>query len=478
MRLENYLIKEQMDNYYKTDGEDKARRVVMFTSKLGNNQYTNTIKNFIDILKEQDIEYYVAYTDDSYLSKSEDGKLRVFNIDDDKGFEIEPKNTLIINRASVAYQTSSLDIISQLEKNHFFCINSRECLEMCSDKFRTFVKLSDLGIETPKTVMVRNEESIEHALQSVGGKFPVILKTITGTQGKGVFIAESWKNLLSVLQTIWSLNPEIEIIMQEFIESDGDYRVHILNDEVIAIMKRIAGEKEFRANFHLGGSVEKVDEIDPKIRDLAIKAAKATGAIWAGVDVIVNKNTGEAFILEVNSSPGTEGIEKATGVNVSKLVMDFALNKNNWRVWTFTCGYIENIWIDDVGYVKAKFDTGNGSLCSIHADDYKINGDEITWIYKGKKFKKKLVSMKKVKVGGLKTEYEERPVINLTVTFNGETFRDVPFALTHRIDRKTKNKSEVLINRKFMTIAGLNIDPTGMYLLSLKNPEENDKENA
>lgn len=326
--------------------------------------------------------------------------------------------------------------------------------------------------------MVRNEESIEHSHQAVGGKFPVILKTITGTQGKGVFIAESWKNLLSVLQTIWSLNPNTEIIMQEFIESDGDYRVHVLNDEVIAIMKRIASKKEFRANFHLGGSVEKVDEIDPEIRDLAIKAAKAVGAVWAGVDIIVNKKTNEAFVLEVNSSPGTEGIEKATNINVSQLVMNFALNKNNWRICTFTCGYIENIWIDDIGYVKAKFDTGNGSVCSIHADEYKITNGNIIWKHKGKTFKNKLIEMKKVKLGGLKNDYEERPVINLTVTFNGETFKNIPFALTNRINNNKKHKSEVLINRKFMTIAGLNIDPSGMYLLSLKNPEENDKDNA
>lgn len=130
MRLETFLLKEQLENYYKTDGEDYARRVVMFTSKLGNDQHTNTIQNFIEILKGQKIDYYIAYTDDSYLVKK-DGKLKVFNVDDDEGFEIEPKNTLIINRASVAYQTSSLDIISQLEKNHFFCINNRECLEMC-----------------------------------------------------------------------------------------------------------------------------------------------------------------------------------------------------------------------------------------------------------------------------------------------------------------------------------------------------------
>lgn len=475
MRLDTFLLKEQLENYYTLDGNDYAKRVVMFTSKLGKDQHTNTIQNFIDILKGQKIDYYVAYTDDSYLVK-DDGKLKIYNVDDKDGFEINSKDTLIINRASVAYQTSSLDIISQLEKNHFYCINNRECLEVCGDKFRTYVKLSDLNISTPKTSMVRNEESIKHAHEYVGGKFPVILKTITGTQGKGVFIAESWKNLLSVLQTVWSLNSETEIIMQEFIESDGDYRIHVLNDDVIAVMKRKAGKDEFRANYHLGGSVEGIDDISDEIKSLAIKAAKAVGAVWAGVDIIVNRKTNEAYVLEVNSSPGTEGIEKATNINVSQLVMNYAIEKKNWRITTFTCGYIENIWVNDIGYVKAKFDTGNGSVSSIHADEYKLNDKKVIWTHKGKKLEHDLIEIKKVKIGGLKTEYEERPVIKLTVVFNGETFENIPFALTNRINNSKKHKSEVLINRKFMTLAGLNIDPSGMYLLSLKEP--NDKEYA
>lgn len=480
MRLETFILKEELENYYISDGNDTAKKAVLFTSRLGNSKHTNTVESFVKLFKEKGVESYIAYTEDSYLIKGKDEKLKIFNIDDKEGFSIDPIDTLIINRASVAHQTSSLDIISQLEKNHFFCVNTRECLETCSDKFRTYVKLIDLGIYTPRTSMVRNEQSIERAHNSVGNKFPVILKTVTGTQGKGVFIAESKKSLLSVLQTIWSLSEDTEIIIQEFIESDGDYRVHVLNDKIIASMKRIPGKEEFRANYHLGGSVKGLSDLDDQIKDLAIKAAKAVGAVWSGVDIIIDKNTGKSYVLEVNSSPGTEGITKATKIDVCSIVVDFLYNKKNWKISTFTCGFIENIWIDGIGFVKAKFDTGNGSLCSIHADEYKIDekNKKIKWRFKDKIIESDFYGMKKVIKGGLKIQYEERPVIKLDVTFNGETFKNFTFALTNRLSNSKNNKSEVLINRHFMIIAGLNVNPGGKYLLSLKEPEEKVKDNA
>lgn len=240
-------------------GHDKCEKAVFFASKVNKNSQTNTLEGFLEYFKKNNIECYVAYTEDAYITrdKKDDNLLRIFNIDDKEGFLIDSKNTIIINRASTASFKATLDLISQLEKNHFYCCNSRETIEICDDKFRTYVKLSELNLSTPKTIMVRNVEGIEHALKFIGNKFPVILKTIQGTQGNGVFIAESEKNLKSVLQTIWHLNPKIEIIMQEFIESDGDLRIHVLNDEIIACMQRISAKGEFRANYHLGRKCKK-----------------------------------------------------------------------------------------------------------------------------------------------------------------------------------------------------------------------------
>lgn len=484
MRLEEFLLNESINNFYLTDGNDRCEKAVIFTSGKNKDNATNTVKSFTKIFDKMGIEYYIAFAEDAYITRDKKGDniLRIFNVDDNEGFVINSKNTLIINRAAVAYQRSSLDLVSQLEKNHFFCVNSRSCLEICGDKFRTGTKLMELGISTPRTLMVRSEEGLEHAFKSVGGKFPVVLKTITGTQGKGVFISESWKNMKSTLQTIWQLNPETEILVQEYIKSSGDLRIHVLNDEIIAAMKRIHGKEEFRANYHLGGDIEKIkiEELNPEIKDLSIKAAKAVGGIWTGVDVIISEKTGKPYVLEVNTSPGTEGIEKASGINVTKIVANYITNKANWRMPTTTCGYIENIWVDGIGFMTAKFDTGNGALCAMHADEYEIKGDKIFWKCRGKKFKNDLVDMKKIKIGGLKSfSYEERPVITMTVKFNGETFENIQFCLTNRMENTKKHKSELLINRKFMRLAGLNVDPNTEYLLSLKNPEEkNSKMNA
>lgn len=474
------FLNEELENFYLTNGNEKAKRAVVFTARAAGKEHTNTVQQFEKYFKKHDIKFYVAYNEDAYIVKGKDDILRVYNVEDNKGFEIYSKDTLILNRASVAKQTSMMDLITKLEKSHFFCCNSRECIEICGDKFRTGLRLMDLGLPTPKTSSVRSEKNLERAHKEVGGKFPVVLKTIYGTKGKGVFIAESWKNMLSVLQTIWHLNPETEIIIQEFIKSDGDMRIHVLGDKVIAAMRRIHGAKEFRANYSLGGSIENIDldTLEPEVIDLAIKASKAVGGVWTGVDIITSQKDGTSYILEVNSSPGTEGIEEATKIPVTKICLDFLVQKKNWKIPTVTCGFIENIWIDDIGFVKAKFDTGNGSLCSIHADSYEIKDDQVIWKHNNKTYKNKLVEIKTVKVGGLKSYSEDRPVVKLNITFNGETFENYPFCLTNRINNNKQNKSAVLINREFMRIAGLNIDPNKTYLLSLKNPEIESKENA
>jgi hypothetical protein len=294
----------------------------------------------------------------------------------------------------------------------------------------------------------------------MGRRFPVILKTLTGSKGVGVFVADSWEGLKSTLQAIWKINHSVEIIMQRFLEADYDLRVHVLGDKVIAAMKRKKIKGDFRSNYSLGGKVEKVELQDDEI-ELAIAASKAVGATWCGVDIMRNKKDKKLFVLEVNSSPGTEGIEKATGKSVVTKVVNYLLDKRNWSRRPIECGYLETMELEGIGPVEAKLDTGNGSFCVIHAEEYEVDGNKVTWLFNGKEITSELESERTIKVGGLKTGTVDRPVIWLDVKFRGETYR-MRFALNYRGDRKTY----LLMNRNFIRKANLIINPRRKHVFT------------
>lgn len=483
MRFRSFVNESTMKNFFFDidDPEDmgKAKTIVVFTSRATENSKTKTIENVLKFGEKNNITIKIAYVEDSYIYINEEKQIFISNVDDEKPTLIHPKNTLIICRASVANTTASLDVITQLEKLRFFCLNSRYCIETCADKFRTSMRLVEQGIPTPKTAIVRTVEGIEHAHQQIGGKFPVVVKTIFGTKGKGVFIVESEKSLKSSLQTLWSEAPHAELILQEFIKNNGsDYRVHVLNDSVIAVMQRISGDKkkEFRTNYSLGGMTKGIplDKFPDELKDLAIKSSKATKGIWTGVDIMLSEKDNKPYVLEVNSSPGTEGIEEATNIPVTKIVLNYVIQKKNWRLSTVNVGYIESMYVDGIGFCTAKFDTGNGSMNAIHADEYKIKDGKVYWSSKGKELESDLVEIKKIVIGGLKTSYEERPVVKLDVKFNGDVFKNVLFCLTNRLFNSKKVKSDILICRSFMKLAGLSVDPSSTYLVSLKDQKTND----
>lgn len=481
MRLVNFLQEQAVRNFYYDDEDPKisgtAKKAVILTKGL---EVTKTPKKIMEWCEKHNIECKLAKANECYLTIKDD-KIFISNAADENPLKISPKTTLIINRVTSEDQKSApLDVITQFEKNKFFCVNTRDCIETCSDKFRTTMRLVEQGLNTPRSCMIRSVNDIEHAHKQVGNKWPVIVKTIYGSKGHGVFIAESDKNLKSALQTIWSANPNVEMLMQEFVKNGGwDYRIHVLADKVIACMKRISGnsKKEFRNNYSLGGSVEnvKIKDLPDEVIDLAVKSAKAVKATWCGVDIIQNQDTKEYTVLEVNSSPGTDGIEKATKIPVTGIVMEYITKKENWVPATTTCGYIENIWIEDskgpIGYYKAKFDTGNGVLCAIHADSVKIKDKKVEWKLHGKTYTSDLITTKKVIRGGLNKDgdrfVEERPVIKLTIKFNGDTYKNILFTIMNRLE---KMGTEILINRSFMKLAALNVDPSAKYLLSLEKP--------
>lgn len=448
---------------YMVEAVETDVRVVIITSRKKNGGYFKTSGKLKEKCEAMGFKTYVAFAEECFLDVDEDKKLRIHNSDDKKGFRIHRNNTVAIIRNSVTKGQASLDFISQLERYNIFCVNSRQCIEECYDKYRTYLKMSDAKISTPKTSLISSEFGIEAGFKKVGGKFPCVIKTLTGEQGVGVFIVDSVEGMKSTLQTLWKLKEGTEVIIQEFLEADFDMRIHILGGKFIAGMKRFKIKKDFRSNYSLGGKVAPLTITDD-IEQLAILASKCVGATWAGVDILKTKE-GKLYVLEINASPGTEGIEKSSGVKVTEKVIKFITNKDNWLKTPTECGYIETVNIESMGDMKAKMDTGNGSYCVIHSDKWEIKGKYVTWTNNGNTYEHKLDGMKRVRTMG---KMEERPSILLNVTFNGDTYKDVKFTISNREQMSTP----ILLNRTFIRQANLVINPAKKYALSLTAKEK------
>ena len=334
MRLKGYI----------TEADEKVKLLVFTTkNETGSEDLYKTAKRLKETCEKKKLEHYILYAEKGFINKNENS-ITVHNTDDNKGFPIHRNNTVVIVRGTFDGMASSLDFLSRIEAQGIFCVNTRETIEICSDKYRTILALEDNGVKCPRTSIVTNEEGLEHAFKTIGGKFPCILKTITGSKGIGVFFADSWMGMKSTLQAMWKINEELQILMQEYIEADFDMRIHVLDGEVIAAMKRFKIKNDFRSNYSLGGKIEEM-KVNDKLREVAIKAAKAVGGVWVGVDVM-DAGKEDYRVIEVNSSPGTEGIEKATHKNIVGTVVDYITDKSHWiNVKKTECGFIEKVKI-------------------------------------------------------------------------------------------------------------------------------------
>ena len=210
-------------------------------------------------------------------------------------------------------------VVRQFEMMQVFTANSSQAISRSRDKLRCLQLLSRLGIGMPVTGFAHSTKDVQGLMAVVGGA-PLVVKLLEGTQGIGVVLAETRKAAESVIEAFRGMNANI--LVQEFIkESSGsDIRCFIVNDRVVASMRRIGQEGEFRSNLHRGGHAEKV-KLTPEERSTAVRAAKAMGLKVAGVDLL-RSNHGP-LVLEVNSSPGLEGIEKFTGVDVASKIITY-----------------------------------------------------------------------------------------------------------------------------------------------------------
>lgn len=234
---------------------------------------------------------------------------------------------VVIPRLGASITNYGLAVVSQFEMMGTSVINPVSGIIRTRDKLRCIQHLSRYDIDIPRTVVIRKPTGLASAVEVVGG-FPVILKLLSGTQGVGVMIAENMRTLESTLDTLWSLGQDI--LLQECVrESVGrDVRVIVIGGRVIAAMRRQARIGEFRANIHRGGIATPLKTTNEYER-VAKQAAKIVGLDCAGVDLLESDEGPK--VIEVNSSPGLEGIESATGVNVAREILGYAVELGRQR---------------------------------------------------------------------------------------------------------------------------------------------------
>ena len=422
--------------------------------------------------KKRNIPCYIINTSEAWVSKNdlEKGTLLVSNIDgEDTEVDFELSKTICFVRAGVLEDETGLALLSTFENAGAFMINTRNGMLTCDNKMSAYISFERDNIPTPRTALISNEKGLLHAHEKLGGKYPVIMKTLTGTQGIGVSVVESEKSMISVAQSLWKFGAAL--LLQEFLKFDFDVRTLVIDGRILASTKRISAKKDFRSNRHREATTEPYKLSDDE-RTVVLQAARSVGAYMVGVDhAIVNK---QLYVLECNGSPGIGSefalyntakredtyIGKTTPENVVKELFDY-LSQDVHRKYSFTreAGFHERIVIDGYGPVRAKFDTGNGTTASMfHVDKIDVSGKTVKWEKDGKKFTSKLEGESQAT---RMNDIDERPIVFVDITFNNKLYTDVPIGLTIKDSRST-----FLINRDLLTRFKVNVNPNRKFILS------------
>lgn len=274
------------------------------------------LNKFINVAEELGIELKVITPSQVDVLVDRDDRKSV--LVDEKEM---PLPDFVIPRLGSATNYYALAVIRHLERLGVYSVNSSESIETTKDKLYSMQILAAANLPTPKTLLAKFPVSPKLIKDKIG--FPIIIKTLVGSLGSGVYLAEDVNKFNDVVDIIAEVNSNASIICQEFIKENigVDLRVLVIGGRVIRCMKRIAKEGDFKANFSRGGTVEPY-EINEDIERIALASTKALGLDVSGVDLLIDKDGYK--ICEVNSSPGFTGMEQAyEGLNVAEEIYNF-----------------------------------------------------------------------------------------------------------------------------------------------------------
>ena len=440
---------------------------------LGLSDEEGTFADLIQkVAKKRGMKHTLVDITQAYITSSdiEIGEVRLRNIDgEDKDMTINMHKSIVFVRAGAIQSLTAQALVSSLQTIGFFLVNDLEAMLLCDNKMASSLALERNNIPIPRTAIVNNVKSIETAHEKIGGKFPVIIKTLRGTQGVGVSKVNDMSSLISVCQSLWKF--EADLLIQEFFDIKSDIRTLVVNGEIIGAAERTKKDsKEFRNNVHLGADTTPYVLTDLE-RKVIIEAARTSGAVYCGVDHCkVGKNI---YVLEVNGSPGIrshfmgydeegEPTKKiADEVVLGKVIDRLSLEENRRPMMRKEVGYIESIELDGMpnNLIRAKFDTGNSaSATMLHVDELEVDGDTAKWKKNGLKFESDIVDISTPKRG--KKDFDTRPVVEHGITFNNRKYI-IEIGLTLK-----DTASEMLVNRKTMTKLRVSVHPNRKFVVS------------
>ena len=245
------------------------------------------------------------------------------------GGESLGKVDAVIPRIGASNTFYGTAVVKQFEMMNCYCVNTSDAIANSRDKLRSLQILAEAGINMPITGFASHTKDIEGVIESVDS-IPLIMKLLQGTQGQGIVLAETRKAAESVMSAFRQL--DADIMVQEFIKESGgtDIRAFVVGEQVVASMKRTAPEGEFRSNVHRGGTMENIELTSEEV-EMAVNASRILGLSIAGVDLM--RSDRGPLILEVNSSPGLQGIETCSTIDVAGKIITFIQQR------------IENMWV-------------------------------------------------------------------------------------------------------------------------------------
>ena len=480
---ENMIIENEDD-----DNEYFFKNIIFFTNDK--DEKTNkTLKNLKEAIKGTNIELF-PFIGEEIDYKALDSKIK-FN-DNTAKYTVDKQSnvdTIIITRLGAQDSDECIELIKELQDWGFFVINPIQAAQKASNKYTSAVLLEKYNIPQPRFTLLSNndvnkgEESLKAKLkliyddigedESADKKKEYVIKILNGHGGTGVFMVNG-KTILAILQTIFAIDPERELLLQKKEEADGgDIRVHVLSmrteQKILAAMKRIKIGGDFRSNVSLGASAETV-ELTPEQEEIALNVAKISGMPWCAVDIMPlkkdsNPEIGDNVVLEYNSSPGTDGISEVIGENFMKILLDEINDINQLVLAPKSIGYLEDVTFifddsDNEVTFEAKFDTGNGAKAStIGCEKLIVEDNDILATINGKEYKFKKEGNSNAIVGQV-TE-ERITVLVPSIKIGSRKLLNVEFAL---VDNR-KKQQKILINRDIMSKMGYLINPAKKHIL-------------
>ena len=463
---------------------------ILFFTNDRDPKKNKTLENLYEAVEGKDVEVFpfvaeeVTYKATDKSISINDTKLK-YKIDKQSNID-----TIVITRLGVQDSEECIELIKELQDWGLFIMNPVQAAKKASNKYQTAVLLERYKLPQPKFALIGKDdvadgmETLKKKIKKIypdydpenkeDEKLELVIKLLNGHGGTGVFMTNC-KGCLAILQAIFAVDEEIELLMQKKQEIDGgDLRIHVLTMRteqfILAAMKRKKIGKDFRSNVSLGATAEKV-ELTEEQKEIALKVAKVSGLPWVGVDIAPlvkdsDPEIGDNIVLEYNASAGTDGISEVIGENFMEILLDNINDINQLVLAPKSVGYIEDVTFffenpdEDGVKIEAKLDTGNGAKAStIGCESINEDGDYVLAKIQGKEYKFKKHGQSNAIVGQV-TEPRQTVLIPC-IQLGTRKLLDAEFAL---VDNR-KKKQKVLLNRDLMSKLGYVINPAKEHAL-------------